>query len=237
MIIKAKYPKTERWYMNIESQGYGSGTQSNVSNVSQSNTSSSSSVVNSSIWNSVDQSSGTTTNENSERVINPITPVAPYGELVLVTLVDGEYDNRGAGVNYSYLDINGVTQTGYIAGDSSLEGIVMKESDLGTVTSTDGAPLIAFHGGRYVISQLTNTNPVVTRNPEYRDGLNDGILSTSIGSIAPLATWNGEIVVLGVASSQFAGNLSINKLYQASGDITIDTEVVDLAGGEFYRNF
>lgn len=31
MYIKAKYPKTERWYMHIKSQGYGSGTGGNVS--------------------------------------------------------------------------------------------------------------------------------------------------------------------------------------------------------------
>ena len=35
MIIKAKYPKTHRWYMHCDSQGYGAYRGNNVSNVTQ----------------------------------------------------------------------------------------------------------------------------------------------------------------------------------------------------------
>lgn len=38
MYIKAKYPKTERWYMNIETQGYGSGKNQNNATITNQDT-------------------------------------------------------------------------------------------------------------------------------------------------------------------------------------------------------
>lgn len=35
MIIKAKYPKTSRWYMHCDSQGYGAYRGNNASNITQ----------------------------------------------------------------------------------------------------------------------------------------------------------------------------------------------------------
>ena len=35
MIIKAKYPKTNRWYMHCDSQGYGAYRGGNISNITQ----------------------------------------------------------------------------------------------------------------------------------------------------------------------------------------------------------
>lgn len=39
MYIKAKYPKTYRWYMNIETQGFGADSGQNSSSVSNVDTS------------------------------------------------------------------------------------------------------------------------------------------------------------------------------------------------------
>ena len=114
----------------------------------------------------------------------------------------------------------------------------MKESDLSSVTDTDGGLLIGFHGGRHVISQLTNTSGTTPRTPQFYNGLNSGLLdNTTIGSIAALGTWTGEIVALGVPAGSFDGDTSFEKLYQTGGTITIDTEVEDLAFSQFYKNF
>lgn len=134
MYIKAKYPKTERWYMNIESQGYGSGTQSNVSNVSQSNTSIASSVVNNSVWNSVDQSSGTTTNENEERVINPPAPAVLFE---VWGFINGG-DNRASGNNVSYNDEDGNPVNWYVGNNG--QEYIFKSNTSEPIATVTGDP-------------------------------------------------------------------------------------------------
>lgn len=115
MYIKAKYPKTERWYMNIETQGYGSGKNQNSSSVSNEDTSHLESTVSSGQFNGLDQSSGTTTNENQERVVNPPAPVA---ELELWAIVN-EGGNRDSGNDLTYIDENGDTQNQFVGNNGS----------------------------------------------------------------------------------------------------------------------
>lgn len=115
MIIKAKYPKTERWYMNIETQGFGADSGQNSSSVSNEDTSHVGSTVSSGEFNGEDQSSGTTTNENQERVVNPPAPVF---ELELWGIVN-EGGNRDSGNDLTYIDENGVAQNQYVGNNGS----------------------------------------------------------------------------------------------------------------------
>ena len=161
-----------------------------------------------------------------------------YGELVVVSLACGEYDNRGTGVSYTYQDIFGATQTGFISGDGILSPIIMKESDLGTVASTDGGLLIGTHGGRRVVTQLTNTSGVVTYSPQFWNGLNNGINENGpIGALTPGLTWTGEIVILPRAAVTFDGDTQVVLFTNSDPAVTIDAISEDLAFTEFYRNF
>ena len=165
-------------------------------------------------------------------------PVGPYGELVVVTLACGEFDNRGTGVSYTYKDISGSTQTGFLGGDGILSPIIMKESELNTIASTDGGQLLAVHGGRRVITQLTNNSGTTSYTPNYWNGLNNGVSENgSIGTLTPLQTWTGEIVALPRPALTFDGDTAVVVFTQSSGEVSIDAETVDLVFTEVYRNY
>ena len=126
MYIKAKYPKTERWYMNIETQGYGSGKQQNNSTIDMAAITRNNENVKTPVWNAIDQHTGTYANTRTPDTYShestntwPDKPVdAPTFELELWGILN-EGGNRDSGNNLSYIDENGDAQSQFVGNNGS----------------------------------------------------------------------------------------------------------------------
>jgi hypothetical protein len=169
----------------------------------------------------------------------------PNGEVVLVRLYCGEFNNRGTGVSWEGRDLNNVLQSGFLTG-SGQSAILTRTGYLNTITDTDGGWLYAVHGGRINITQLTNTNAVASRSPQgFPDYATDGndIPITEIGTIAPLATWTGDVTVASFVNADFIGDTVFTApqadpyvtLFNAS-DVTFDAWTQTLAPALVYNN-
>lgn len=168
------------------------------------------------------------------------------GDIVMMALSCGEFDNRGSGVNYSYKDVNGTTQTGFLGGDGQIL-VSTRTGYLGDVTDTDGGWLYAVHGGRINITSLTNSSAITPRSPQgYPDYLtgNTPIPLTEVGTIPVSSTWTGSVnVAMGILPQSIGDTTFVNPgqapyitLYQISGDVSIDAYTVLLPGALVYNN-
>lgn len=170
----------------------------------------------------------------------------PNGEIVVLTLQAGHFDNRGSNVDFEVLDLDGNLVTGTCVQDSK-QSVLTRTGYLSSVNVTNGEWLYAGHGGRQRFTSITNNSGVNPQTPEgWPDYVTDinVIPVTEIGTIQPSTTWTGSVNLASIWLPQFYGDLpayapfsnAYVTLYQTGGNLTVDSYEEILAPAVVFDN-